>query len=66
MTTSNAEQPAHEGLDGPALRDALFAGKDVQPIRSVDEWAREDIFESVDELHEFRDWVAAERKANLA
>lgn len=66
MTTSNAEQPAHEGLDGPALRDALFADKNVQPIRSVDDWAREDIFESSDELHEFQDWVAAERKANLA
>ncbi|RJQ88471.1 hypothetical protein [Amycolatopsis panacis] len=66
MTTSNAEQPPHEELDGPALRDALFADKDVQPIRSVDGWARDDIFESADELHEFLDWVAAERKANLA
>lgn len=65
MTTSNAEESAHEGLDGPALRDALFADKDVQPIRSVDDWACEDIFESADELHEFRDWVAEERKANL-
>ncbi|MGW7532092.1 hypothetical protein [Amycolatopsis sp. NPDC054798] len=66
MTTSNAEQPAHEELDGPALRDALFADKDVQPIRSVEDWAREDIFESADELHEFRAWVTAERKTNLA
>ncbi|WP_406640120.1 hypothetical protein [Amycolatopsis sp. WGS_07] len=66
MTASSAEQPAHEGLDGPALRDALFAEKDVQPIRSVDDWACEGIFESDDELHEFQEWVAAERKANLA
>ncbi|MTD53868.1 hypothetical protein [Amycolatopsis pithecellobii] len=66
MTTSNAEQSSHDGLDGPALRDALFAEKGVQPIRSVDDLACEGIFESDDELHEFQAWVAAERKANLA
>ncbi|WP_236790682.1 hypothetical protein [Amycolatopsis sp. GM8] len=66
MTSSNAEHPSHEELDGPALRDALFAEKNVQPIRSVDDWACEDIFESDEELHEFLAWVAAERQANLA
>ncbi|MET9262390.1 hypothetical protein [Amycolatopsis sp. NPDC004079] len=63
---SDREQSAHEGLDGPSLRDALFAEKDAQPIRSVDDWAREGIFKTDEELREFRDWVAAERKANLA
>jgi hypothetical protein len=66
MTSSNAEESSHGGLDGPALRDALFAEKDVQPIRSVDDWACDGIFDSEDELHEFLEWVAAERKANLA
>ncbi|TVT20702.1 hypothetical protein LWP59_33835 [Amycolatopsis acidiphila] len=48
---SAEERASHEGLDGPALRDALFAEKVVHPIRSVDDWAREGIFDSDDELH---------------
>lgn len=66
MTSSNVERPSHEGLDGPALRDALLAEKDVQPIRSVDDLAGGDAFESDDEVEEFLRWVSAERKANLA
>lgn len=66
MTASNFEQPAHEGLDGPALRDALLADKNVQPITSVDDMAGEDVFDSDEELDEFLSWVSAERKANLA
>lgn len=66
MTSSNAAQPSHEGLDGPALLEALLAEKDVQPIRSIDDLAGEDAFESDEELEEFLSWVSAERKANLA
>lgn len=66
MTSNNAEQPSHEELDGPALLEALLADKDVQPIRSVDDLAGDDAFESDEELEEFLAWVSAERKANLA
>ena len=66
MTGSSAEQPSHEGLDGPALRDALFAEKDVQPIRSVDDLACDGVFETGEELDEFLAWVSAERKAHLS
>ncbi|NKQ57591.1 hypothetical protein HFP15_32485 [Amycolatopsis sp. K13G38] len=66
MTSSSAEQPSHEGLDGPALLAALVAEKDVQPIRSVDDLACEGVFETEQELDEFLAWVSAERKANLA
>ncbi|NKQ58413.1 hypothetical protein HFP15_36735 [Amycolatopsis sp. K13G38] len=66
MTSGSAEQPSHEGLDGPAHLAALVAEKDVQPIRSVDDLACEGVFETDDELDEFLAWVSAERKANLA
>ncbi|MFF5990325.1 hypothetical protein [Prauserella flavalba] len=66
MTTSNAEEPSHEGMDGPALLEALLADKHVRPIESVDELADEGIFEGDDELDEFLSWVATERKADLA
>lgn len=66
MTTSNAEQPSHEGLDGPALLDALMDDKHVRPIESVDELAGEGIFDTDEELGEFLSWVSAERKAHLA
>lgn len=52
----------YKDMDGPALRDALFEETGVQPIRSVDDWACEGVFDSYDELHEFRDWLASERK----
>lgn len=64
--TASSPEPSHEGLDGPALRDALFEEKHVQPITSVDELAGEDIFDTDEELDEFLSWVSAERKANLA
>lgn len=66
MTRSSAEQPSHEGLDGPALLAALVAEKDVRPIRSVDDLACDGVFETGDELDEFLAWVSAERKANLS
>jgi hypothetical protein len=67
MTASYAENSAHhEGLDGPALLEALLTEKNVQPIQSVDDLACDGIFTTDAELDEFLAWVSAERKANLA
>lgn len=66
MATGNADRSASGMVDGPTLRDALFADKDVQPSRSVDDLACEGVFESAEELREFQNWVATERRAGLA
>ncbi|MET9263728.1 hypothetical protein [Amycolatopsis sp. NPDC004079] len=63
MPTNNEHPP---DLDGPALRAALYAEKDVQPIQSTDDLARDDVFETLDEIHEFQAATAAARKADLA
>lgn len=64
--SSSAEFARQEGLEGPALLEALLREKDVRPIRSVSDLACEDIFETDQELDEFLTWVTAERRANLA
>lgn len=64
--SSSAEFARREGLEGPALLEALLREKDVQPIRSVDDLACEGIFDTDQELDEFLTWVTAERRANLA
>ncbi len=63
---SSAEFGRQEGLEGPALLEALLREKDVQPIRSVNDLACEGIFDTDQELDEFLTWVTAERRANLA
>lgn len=64
--SSSAEFARQEGLEGPALLEALLREKDVQPIRSVNDLACEGIFDTDQELDEFLTWVTAERRANLA
>lgn len=64
--TSGAEPASQEGLEGPALLEALLREKGVTPIRSVDELACDGIFDTDEELDEFLTWVRAERWANLA
>lgn len=64
--SSSAEFARQEGLEGPALLEALLREKDVQPIRSVNDLACEGIFDTDHELAEFLTWVTAERRANLA
>lgn len=64
--SSSAEFARREGLEGPALLEALLREKDVQPIRSVNDLACEGIFDTDQELDEFLTWVTAERRANLA
>ncbi len=64
--SSSAEFARREGLEGPALLEALLREKDIQPIRSVNDLACEGIFDTDQELDEFLTWVTAERRANLA
>ncbi|MDQ3600171.1 MAG: hypothetical protein M3408_02730 [Actinomycetota bacterium] len=64
--SSDAEFVSHEGLEGPALLEALLREKDVQPICSVDELACDEIFDTDEELDEFLTWVRVERRSNLA
>ena len=68
MTTSGAEhldQPRrpvrrHESLDEQVRRRGL------RPVMSADDVARDDVFESDEELDAFLVWYHAERQANLA
>ncbi|HET8683185.1 MAG TPA: hypothetical protein VFM54_15140 [Micromonosporaceae bacterium] len=50
----------HESLDEQVRRRGL------RPVMSLDDVARDDVFESDEELDAFLDWVRAERQANLA
>jgi hypothetical protein len=51
---------------GRALVDELLQQKDVQPIRTPEDTAGRDIFESEEELHEFLDYTYAARRSELA
>jgi hypothetical protein len=59
------EQPpagrrAHESLDEQVRRRGL------RPVTSLDDVARDDVFESDEELDAFLAWYHAERQTNLA
>ncbi len=50
----------HESLDEQVRRRGL------RPVTSLDDVARDDVFESDEELDAFLAWYRAERQANLA
>jgi hypothetical protein len=50
----------HESLDEQVRRRGL------RPVTSLDDVARDDVFESDEELDAFLAWYHAERQANLA
>jgi hypothetical protein len=50
----------HESLDEQVRRRGL------RPVTSLDDVARDDVFESDEELDAFLVWYHAERQANLA
>jgi hypothetical protein len=67
MTTSGAEQTnrpgperRRESLDEQARR------RGIRPVVSVEDMARDDVFESDEELDAFLAWYHAVRQANLA
>jgi hypothetical protein len=66
MTTNKAEQfdgprrkGRHESLDEQVRRLGL------RPVMSLDDVARDDVFESDEEVDAFIAWCRAERQANL-
>lgn len=64
--TSGAEFASPEGLEGPALLEALLHEKGVGPIRCVAELACDEILDTAEELDEFLSWMRAERRGSLA
>lgn len=62
--TSKPEHDVTSAVRSKANLDALF--RDVRPIRSVDELAAPEVFESEEELEEFLAAVRADRGADLA
>jgi hypothetical protein len=55
-----ARRGRHESLDEQVRRRGL------RPVTSLDDVARDDVFESDEELDAFLAWYRAERQANLA
>lgn len=63
MTTSSADQPPQRPSPGDLLDDLLRA-KNVQPIRTVDDLARDDVFATGSEVDAFIAFTYAERRAS--
>jgi hypothetical protein len=64
-----ADDHSRHVVPRPGAREALeeaLRSEGVQPIRSVDDWAGDGIFESDDELDEFLDVTYAARRADIA
>jgi hypothetical protein len=66
MSTSSADHGAYPQDEGQVPVEELARRQGVRPIRSVDELARDGIFESDEELEEFLDEVRAMRGASLS
>jgi hypothetical protein len=68
VTTDSAGQdhPVPQLPRGRALVDELLREKDVQPIRSPEDPEGAEVFESVEELHEFLEYTYAARRVELA
>jgi len=68
MTTSGAEhldQPRRPRRRRESL-DEQVRRRGLRPVMSADDVARDDVFESDEELDAFLAWYHAERQANLA
>jgi hypothetical protein len=64
-----ADSNSHVITPTPGAREALeeaLRRKGVQPIKSVDDWAGDGIFESDDELDDFLTFTHAARRADIA
>jgi hypothetical protein len=67
MTTSGAEQTSRPGLGRHRESlDEQARRRGIRPVMSVEDMARDDVFESDEELDAFLAWYHAERQANLA
>jgi hypothetical protein len=66
MTMSSANYPAERPERGSVSLDELARRKHVQPIRSAEDLAQDDVFDSDEELDAFLAHVQAARHADLA
>ena len=46
--------------------DEQVRRRGIEPVHNVEDMARDDVFETDDELDAFLAWIHAERQANLA
>lgn len=65
MTTSSADYAAGPPERGSVSIDELARRKHVQPIRSADDLAQDDVFDTDEELDAFLAHVHATRHADL-
>jgi len=66
MSTSSADYGAHNERSGQVPVEELARQQGVRPIRSADELARDDVWESDEELAAFLADLYAFRHADLA
>lgn len=66
MTTSGAEHAEHPAPDEDAPVEELARRQGVEPVQSVDDMARPDLFESDEEWEEFLADLYASRRSGLA
>jgi hypothetical protein len=65
MTTSSADYSSEHPERGSVSLDELARRKHVQPIRSAEDLAQDDVFDSDEELDAFLAHVQAARHADL-
>jgi hypothetical protein len=65
MTTSSADYASEHPERGSVSLDELARRKHVQPIRSAEDLAQDDVFDSDEELDAFIAHVHATRHADL-
>jgi hypothetical protein len=61
-----AEQIGPPGPEGRESLDEQARRRGIRPVRRVEDMARDDVFESDEELDAFLVWVYSERQANVA
>lgn len=66
MTMNSADRAHGRSREAQATLDEIFRAKNVRPIQSADDLAREGIFESDEELNEFLEYTYAARRRDLA
>ncbi|MGH3908695.1 MAG: hypothetical protein ACRDTE_31615 [Pseudonocardiaceae bacterium] len=66
MTTDNTDYSGQPPIGGTETLEEQLRRKGVRPIRSEDDLACDDIFETDEELDEFLAYTYAARRADLA
>jgi hypothetical protein len=65
MSTSSADDGPRHSQSGRLSVEELARQQGVRPIASVDELARDDVFESDEELDEFLSFIQMIRHSNI-